>query len=112
MPQNCWDCPMLNGSDECCLLTEAQHDSYEGEMDQVQAAFCPLRPTPEWINVEERLPDGSEGDWVLGVAYGKRHVGAVVTVSFDQKDREWFLDDNPDEKITVTHWMPLPSPPE
>lgn len=42
MPKDCWHCPMINSSDECCLLTEEQHDMYEGVMDQVQAAFCPL----------------------------------------------------------------------
>ncbi len=46
MPKDCWHCPMINSVDECCLLTEEQHDMYEGVMDQVQAAFCPLVEIP------------------------------------------------------------------
>ena len=56
MPKDCWHCPMINSSDECCLLTEEQHDMYEGVMDQVQAAFCPLVEIPP----HGRLIDGDE----------------------------------------------------
>ena len=41
-------------------------------------------PAPGWISVEERRPDGTEGDWVLGVVYGRGG----------------------------THWMPLPELPK
>lgn len=68
-----------------------------------------------WISVKESLPDGSEGDWVLAVAYGQtgniRLEGAIVLASFDPQEG-WFLDSEPEAPIHVTHWMPLPEPPK
>lgn len=70
---------------------------------------------PKWIPVTERLPGIDDGDWVLGVvngfAYGIVYKNAIVTVEYYENSGCWSLHDL-DAKVTVTHWMPLPEPPE
>ena len=55
-------------------------------------------------------------DWVLGIVTGEagylRFHKAVMMVSFDPQYKEWFIDDYPDARITVSHWMLLPEPPK
>ena len=65
---------------------------------------CPLVEAPEWISVKERLP-GRE--WVLCKCRAKIH--EVLSL----RDGYWYHD--PQHKFMggfVTHWMPLPAPPE
>lgn len=70
----------------------------------------------KWISVEERLPDMRDSDWVIGIANGKvgnmEYRDAVVMVAYDQDEGVWYLDSDPDVKVKVTYWMPLPEPPE
>lgn len=63
-----------------------------------------------WISVNERLPDVETGTDVLvydryvGICTG-RYVGAGIWELLLGSWRDVYLDD-------VTHWMPLPDPPE
>lgn len=70
---------------------------------------------PKWIPVTERLPDMKGYDYVLGIVNGSdtnvRFENAVEMVSYDPGSG-WFMDDYPNAEIRVTHWMPLPEPPE
>ncbi|WP_125116895.1 DUF551 domain-containing protein [Agathobaculum sp. Marseille-P7918] len=78
--------------------------------EQLQAA------APRWISVNEALPE-SPFTVVLAIVYASNgHLtfnGACQLVTYDPTDG-WYLDDYPAEfeRITVTHWMPLPEPPE
>ncbi len=69
-----------------------------------------------WHRVEEELPSMDGYDWVLGIVTGEagylRFHKAVMMVSFDPEYKEWFIDEYPDARITVSHWMLLPEPPE
>lgn len=70
----------------------------------------------EWISVRDRLPE-STGEYVLVLASGKPSenvtlVQAYKLAEFDANDG-WILEMYPEwENPTVTHWMPLPEPPE
>lgn len=55
----------------------------------------------EWISVDERLPD-ADGDYLVWNNYHKAIVG-----HYWLKGR-YFIS----KAVTVTHWMPLPEPPE
>lgn len=63
---------------------------------------------PQWISVEDRLPN--EGEYVL-VTYLSLS-GKMMAVSF------WFRDNRNkahwggENELLVTHWMPLPEPPK
>ena len=69
-----------------------------------------------WHRVEEELPSMDGYDWVLGIVTGEagylRFHKAVMMVSFDPQYKEWFIDEYPDAKITVSHWMELPESPK
>jgi len=58
----------------------------------------------EWISVDDRLPE--EGAWYL--CYHSDFDIEVLT--FDPDDKIWENDYY--SHIEVTHWMPLPAPPE
>jgi hypothetical protein len=70
----------------------------------------------EWISVKDRLPEeGQSVDcWVSSVRYGTkyRHADSIFNTDFNEMcfDHDDF---SHYEKIeSVTHWMPLPSPPK
>lgn len=81
----------------------------------------------EWISVEDRLPDGDNhyevylivARWIGGME--KKH-GAdgphVDTCRFLHHKKLWIRDTGDEEvfeyheDLVITHWMPLPEPPE
>ena len=81
----------------------------EKRLDEIPAAS-------PWHRVEEELPSMDGYDWVLGIVTGEagylRFHKAVMMVSFDPQYKEWFIDEYPDARITVSHWMLLPEPPK
>lgn len=71
----------------------------------------------EWINVEDRLPDHNEIVLVFD------EIGSVISmakfrqfdepINFDDQDCWYVMNiDNLEIDYQVTHWMPLPKPPE
>ena len=69
-----------------------------------------LTPQNEWISVEDRLPE--EGQIVLvhqkdGFIYCAENFAGNVLMS-----PGWFIDNYSWDAKEVTHWMPLPEPPE
>lgn len=69
----------------------------------------------EWISVKDRLPEEAD-DFVLAAANGTykniRLVNAVMMAEYSQEEG-WILEMYPEyREAEVTHWMPLPQPPE
>lgn len=71
-----------------------------------------------WIPVSERLPnDEKDGETVLAVVFGKPHENitlycALMTAGYFSGEG-WVVNEYPEwENPIVTHWMPLPEPPE
>ena len=68
-----------------------------------------------WVSVNERMPD--EDQSVIVIANGKPREnitldGAFELAEWSERDG-WFLECWPDwENPVVTHWMPIPVPPE
>lgn len=60
------------------------------------------RRQSEWISVEERLPD-REGTYLVCTFKGERKFGVYG---------RYCVCDEPQFEYDVTHWMPLPEPPE
>jgi len=67
----------------------------------------------KWISVKDRLPD-SDNQYVL--LYSRPlnliYEGTLKGGSFFYGDKMGFSKDIDDEDCDVTHWMPLPDPPE
>lgn len=68
----------------------------------------------EWISVEDQLPEAYEG-----VIFAFRFHGQMVTTYGLWNGSRWidtsapdYENDPPIDPSDVTHWMPLPEPPE
>jgi len=74
------------------------HIKFAWEMWQARAAQS------EWISVEERLPEAETSVLVF------TERGYIFLSWASNEDVFWFY--NEDEDDRVTHWQPLPEPPE
>lgn len=92
------------------------HDIFsEPVTSYAKMAIAALREQPRWISVEERLPKDeksvlayygfdNDGDGDLGMMF----TGTLSYFCFDP-DPHW---QHASCNLVVTHWMPLPEPPE
>jgi len=65
----------------------------------------------KWINKKDELPTHEQMVLITIIGKNKTHVDLVMYNARQKKSYIWDADeyDIPDEK--VTHWMPLPEPP-
>lgn len=79
-------------------------------------AYQPARSNRRtWVSVNERMPD--EDQAVIVIANGKPRENITLDGAFELAEWSehdgWFLECWPDwENPVVTHWMPIPVPPE
>jgi hypothetical protein len=65
----------------------------------------------KWISVKDRLPEPYEDVLVCMYLPFRERNKQVVTLSYYLGDDEgYFFEEDTDSR--VTHWMPLPEPPE
>ena len=92
---------------------------FECDIEDHGLCMHPYPPAQQrWIPVSERLPeDEDDGETVLAVVFGKPHKNitlhhAIMTAEYFYQGG-WLVDEYPEwENPIVTHWMPLPEPPE
>ena len=67
-----------------------------------------------WIPVTERLPEATDGDYVLAcVTWKDTHIDYLDAVVMAFVSEDGLVDVEMDCVLDgVTHWMPLPEPPE
>ena len=61
----------------------------------------------EWIPVTERLPE--EAGYYI-TAFSRGEAGNNLYITFPDGSGKWYQ--NSEDTGEVTHWMPLPEPPE
>lgn len=88
------------------------HDAdYYGALRTVDDAIDMLKAQPKWISVEEKLPD-KDGRYL--VCDGGDVLEAQFYLTGQLRRPEWSTTDcyESEDLYHVTHWMPLPEPPE
>lgn len=84
-------------------------------IDAYDMAIAALREQPQWISVEDRLPEAGKRVLVFreGFLKGDKFVDIDVRVRIASNgtETEW-ADNLRTWKSVVTHWMPPPEPPE
>lgn len=96
-----------------CILCTGAHDLPLGGcfFDTAEEAFQAipvLTPPNEWVSVEERLPYAEYGESDTVLCY--TDIGVEKLLYFDGGN--WCFPTGETFLHKVTHWMPLPAPPD
>ena len=89
---------------ENCVAYKLDADFANAVTDAADAIEELLAKVPTWISVEERLPEDEQ--WLLVWGHGQK----IPTMMF-RESGAW-IDDQFEFHTTITHWMPLPTPPK
>ena len=74
----------------------------------------PTPVTPDgWISCSERMPNDKQYVWCWGKSYGWTECDTFEGYYDCSRNKWWAVTDNGEEPASkVTHWMPLPEPPQ
>ncbi len=82
------------------------------DMPTVQAGNYPVTPDG-WISCSERMPNDKQYVWCWGKSYGWTECDTFEGYYDCSRNKWWAVTDNGEEPASkVTHWMPLPEPPQ
>ncbi len=66
-----------------------------------------------WISCSERMPNDKQYVWCWGKSYGWTECDTFEGYYDWSRNKWWAVTDNEEEQASkVTHWMPLPEPPQ
>jgi len=83
--------------------------SWGGLSEAFEMAISALREQPQWISVEERLPE----PFVSVLVYmPEERPLPTVHEGFLARESMWYANHFDREPMEITHWMPLPEPPK
>lgn len=100
-----------------CPYVERQEDDISSDcveslrMDSLDIIRRLEAKMPKWISVKDRLPEDvkdKEGYFINYLVYSPEY-GSVDIANYIQEADMWVCLGVP---VNVTHWMPLPEPPE
>jgi len=63
-----------------------------------------------WIGVKTALP--ADNEMVQAFSYGKYHREYLGEATYDHGTQSWIVYHKNKDILAVSHWMPLPTPPE
>lgn len=81
----------------------------------IEALRAQQESKPQWISVKDRLPEDMGAVLVIVSGTPRKNITLDGAYEFGEYDPDegWILEMWPEWKdATVTHWMPLPEPPE
>lgn len=99
---------LLEMRDNCVKHADDQYDDPKREALNIAITAMGRSVPPRWISVEERLPD-VDVDVVLIIP---RIDGPCIRVGWLRETGRWWAAGQGLVPYEVTHWMPLPEPPE
>lgn len=99
------ECPDHEPGCKGCPYENDYHDPDELMADALELIEELEKKVPKWISVEERLPDND--DYYL--TYTTEYTCEVYRYD---GDGEWVTAWDDTANHDITHWMPLPVPPE
>ncbi len=77
-----------------------------------EAGNSPVTPDG-WISCSERIPDDKQYVWCWGKSYGWTECDTFEGYYDWSRNKWWAVTDDGEEPTSkVTHWMPLPEPPQ
>ena len=100
-------------------ISENMGELYEkivlDDLDSLDMAIKALDQL-RWRDAEKELPKYT-GDYNVVCNVGSMLGGytTVRTYRFERipgREPKWYIPNRPDEVVTITHWLPLPTPPE
>ncbi|MBW9519952.1 DUF551 domain-containing protein [Escherichia coli] len=82
------------------------------DMPTVQAGNSPVTPDG-WISCSELMPNDKQYVWCWGKSYGWTECDTFEGYYDWSRNKWWAVTDDGEEPASkVTHWMPLPEPPQ
>ena len=89
-------------------------DSSTNNFRKIPEASTSSPVTPDgWISCSERIPDDKQYVWCWGKSYGWTECDTFEGYYDWSRNKWWAVTDNGEEPASkVTHWMPLPEPPQ
>lgn len=105
---------------EARAIRENQIGSWAVGYEQAATAIETLlaeREAAGWISVEDRLPETLEPVLVTFLGFRSDELYSdAIAVLCDDGDWAWWsggdFEDDCDVRVKITHWMPLPTPPD
>ncbi|HBA3242483.1 TPA: DUF551 domain-containing protein [Escherichia coli] len=85
------------------------------KLERLQNALSGNSPVSPggWISCSERMPNDKQYVWCWGKSYGWTECDTFKGYYDWSRNKWWAVTDNEEEQASkVTHWMPLPEPPQ
>lgn len=85
------------------------------KLERLQNALSGNSPVSPggWISCSERMPNDKQYVWCWGKSYGWTECDTFERYYDWSRNKWWAVTDNEEEQASkVTHWMPLPEPPQ
>ncbi|MGS0170825.1 DUF551 domain-containing protein [Escherichia coli] len=100
---------------ECIPLNGHQFNNLKGCFyEALKVAMRNYPVTPDgWISCSERMPNDKQYVWCWGKSYGWTECNTFEGYYDWSRNKWWAVTDDGEEPASkVTHWMPLPEPPQ
>ncbi|EHK1613029.1 ead/Ea22-like family protein [Escherichia coli] len=102
---------LLEASEKRIAELEAELVSQTYKLNELSGNY-PVTPDG-WISCSERMPNDKQFVWCWGKSYGWTECDTFEGYYDCSRNKWWAVTDNGEEPASkVTHWMPLPEPPQ